>query len=116
VLALKHPLASFEAQYQQWQLMEIPGCGNRYYFFPMLAFLAIPIWMLSSSTAKSRIPRCAALIILFSLPIGIWRDWHFKPFADEHFRSYAEQFERAAPGTQMTIPIPPWWEMKLDKR
>ncbi len=115
-LALRHPLASFAGHFQQWELMEIPGCGNRYYFFPMLAFLATPIWMLSSSTAKSRIPRCAALIVLLSLPIGIWRDWYFRPFPDMDFKKYAAQFERAAPGTQVTIPIHPMWVMELTKR
>jgi len=115
-LALKHPLASFAGNLQQWELMEVPGYCNRYYFFPMLAFLATPVWMLSSSTVKSRLPRCAALLIVLLLPIGICRDWQVKPFPDMNFKAYAAQFERAAPGTQMTIPIHPKWKMELTKR
>jgi hypothetical protein len=114
-LALKHPLASFEGKFQQWELMEIPGCGNRYYFFPMLAFLATPIWMLSSKAAKSAIPRCAALIVLLCLPIGIWRDWRYRAFPPTDFKDYVERFERTAPGTRITIPIYPLWQMDLVK-
>ena len=82
-LAMRHPLASFAGQFKQWELMEIPGCGNRYYYYPMLAFLATPIWMLSYSVAKSRFSRCAALLVLLCLPIGIIRDWQYKPFPDK---------------------------------
>ena len=114
-LALKHPIPTFAAHYQQWELMEMPGCGNRYYYYPMLAFLATPIWILSTAKARSAVPRCAALIVLLSLPIGIWRDWHYHPFPDGNFKHYAEEFERAAPGTQVSIPIFPMWQMDLTK-
>src|SRR5260221_5492057 len=117
-LALKHPIPTFGAQFQQWGLMEIPSCGNRYYYYPMLAFLATPIWILSTAKARSALPRCAALIVLLCLPIGIWRDWHYRPFPDSNFKHYAEEFERAAPGTQVSIPIVPmWppWQMELTK-
>ncbi len=114
-LAMKHPLASFAGTLKQWELMEIPGCGNRYYYFPMLAFLATPIWMLSYQVAKSRFSRCAALIVLLLLPIGICRDWQYKPFPDKEFKSYVTQFEQLPPGARFTIPIHPMWEMNLVK-
>jgi hypothetical protein len=114
-LAMKHPLASFEARFKQWELMQIPGCGNRYYFFPMLAFLATPIWMLTNPVSKSRLARCAALVILLLLPIGICRDFRYKAFKDSNFQVQAAEFERAAPGTQIIIPIDPGWDMRLIK-
>jgi hypothetical protein len=115
-LALRHPLASFGANFTQWELMQIPGYGNRYYFFPMLAFLATPIWMLTSSASKSKVARCSALTVLLLLPIGICRDWQYRPFRDLNFHDFAAEFERAAPGTQLTIPINPNWTMQLTKR
>jgi len=111
--ALRSPLASFLGDKVQWQLLEIPGVGNRYYFFPMLAFLATLIWMLTR--VNSRFPRYSALVILLLLPIGIWRDWRYKPFQDLHFQEYAAEFSRAAPGTQINIPLNPDWNMQLTK-
>jgi hypothetical protein len=114
-LAIRNPLAILEAHFKQWELMQIPGCANRYYFFPMLAFLATPIWMLTSSASKSKVARCSALVILLLLPIGIYRDWHCRPLTDLHFRYYTAEFERAAPGTKLSIPINPIWTMQLTK-
>lgn len=114
-LAMRHPLASFAGQFKQWELMEIPGCGNRYYYFPMLAFLATPIWMLSYSVAKSRFSRCTALLVLLCLPIGIFRDWQYKPFPDKDFKTYVTQFEQLPSGAHFSIPIHPMWQMDLIK-
>jgi len=114
-LAMKHPLASFVGAFKQWELMEIPGCGNRYYYFPMLAFLATPIWMLSYSVAKSRLARCAALLALLLLPIGVLRDFRYKSFPDKEFKSYVTQFEQLPPGSHFSIPIHPMWQMDLIK-
>jgi hypothetical protein len=44
------------------------------------------------------------------------RDYQYKPFQDLHFQEYAAEFTRAAPGTEMTIPLNPDWYMKLTKR
>ena len=114
-LAMRHPLASFAGQFKQWELMEIPGCGNRYYYFPMLAFLATPVWMLSYRVAKSRFSRCAALLVLLGLPIGIFRDWQYKPFPDKDFKTYVTQFEQLPAGARFSIPIHPMWQMDLIK-
>jgi hypothetical protein len=111
--ALHRPLASFLGDEVQWQLLEIPGVGNRYYFFPMLAFFATLIWMLSR--VKSRFPRFSALAVLLLLPFGIWRDWRYKAFQDLHFQEYVAEFKRAGPGTQITIPLNPDWNMRLIK-
>jgi hypothetical protein len=111
--ALHRPLASFPGNYTQWQLLEIPGCGNRYYFFPMLAFFATLIWMLTR--VKSNFARYSALFVLLLMPIGICKDWQYKPFLDLHFQEFAAAFEQATPGTEITIPLNPDWYMKLTK-
>ena len=60
-MALRRPLASLGGEYQQWELMQVPGMSNRYYFLPMLAFLASLIWMLYHNSAASKLPRFAAI-------------------------------------------------------
>ncbi len=118
-MALRHPLATLEPTPGQWQLLRIPGFGNRYYFFLMLSFFASLIWMAAANRSSSRFPRYAALAILLLSPFGIVRDWKYKPFADFNFSKYVTKFEQAAPGTKVVIPTnPTWstWTMELIKR
>jgi len=116
VLALIRPVASTGGEYEQWEELQVPGVGNRYYFFPLLAFFASVIWMASRPTPATRFARFGALIVLALLPIGIWRDWQYKPFVDYDFKAFAADFERAAPGNKVSIPINPDWQMILTKR
>lgn len=115
VLGLIHPLATTDGDHVQWEQLQIPGCGNRYYFFPMLAFLASLIWMSVDRSVPSKVPRYAALVLLIFLPIGIFRDWRYRPFVDLHFKEIAADFQRASRGTQFVIPLNPGVEMKLTK-
>jgi hypothetical protein len=112
-LALISPLAGSPDR-AQWDWMTDPGCGNRYYFFPMLAFLASLLWVAGRKASPPAL-RSFAVVLLLMLPIGIHRDWRYPKFPNYHFRQYAEQFERAPSGTEITIPIYPEWSMKLTK-
>jgi hypothetical protein len=114
-LALIHPVASFGADYPQWQLLQTPGVANRYYFFPMLAFFASLIWMATNARSTMKFARYGAIAVLALLPIGIIRDWRYKPFVDYNFKAFAADFERAAPGTTVSIPINPDWQLILLK-
>jgi len=113
-LCLARPLAG-TLEREQWDWLCVPGCGNRYYFLPMLAFLASLLWMASQS-ASPHVMRYFAVVLLLLLPIGIYRDWRYPAYKDYHFREYAEQFEHAPAGTKMIIPINPDWSMELTKR
>jgi hypothetical protein len=118
-MALYHPLATMEPAPGQWELLRIPGYCNRYYFIPMLAFFACLIWLVTRPRSTAKFPRYAALVILVLSPIGILRDWRYKPYANFDFPKYADMFERAAPGTKIVIPTNPiWttWTMELVKR
>ena len=116
VLGLIHPLATTDGDHVQWEQLQIPGCGNRYYFFPMLAFLASLIWMSVDRSIPARAPRYVALALLIFLPVGIFRDWRYRPFEDLHFKEIAADFQRAPRGTQFVIPINPGVSMKLTKQ
>lgn len=120
IAALRSPLASMETGYYQWDLLQVPGIGNRYYFFPMLGLIASLVWILKSSCA-SKIPRYGAAILLLLLPVGIYRDYQYRPFRDLQFQKFAADFEKAAPGTPFAIPINPVipgydWSLRLTKR
>jgi phosphatidylserine synthase len=112
--ALAHPLATRIGF--QWEDLGHPGWGNRYFFFPVLAFLAALFWISSHSRAPSRGLRKLAVIALLLLPVGVLSDWRYPRFADLHFQTYARAFEKSPPGTHMTIPINPvGWYVELSK-
>lgn len=116
-LGLVSPLAG-PPDHPQWYWLCIrPGCGNRYYFLPMLAFLACLLWVASSADSASvlRSLRGFAVVLLLLLPIGICRDWHYPPFVNFDFHEYADRFERVPSGTKVIIPINPDWLMELPK-
>jgi hypothetical protein len=98
----------------QWEWLSMPGLGNRYYFFPMLAFLAALLWTARSGSSSLWL-RCFAVALLLLLPIGIYRDWRYPAFKDLRFHDYAVRFERAPSGTKISIPINPGMAMELTK-
>ena len=100
---------------QQWDSLMTPGGGNRYYFLPMVAFLASLVWLALDPSVSRKI-RYAGAVVLLLLPIGIYQDWYYPAFRNFHFPRYAAQFERAPSGTQFTIPINPDWMMQLTKK
>lgn len=114
-LALTRPVASFSAEHQQWELMLTPGVANRYYFLPMLAFFAALIWIAAYAAPGRNFPRYLAIAVLALLPIGVVRDWRYKPFVDYDFKAFATDFDGAAPGTTVSIPINPDWQLVLLK-
>lgn len=118
-VALWNPLVIPESSTPQWELLQFPGLGNRYYFFPMLAFLTCLLWMLraSPSVLRTRVARYVAMAILATLPIGVCSDWVLPRFKDFHFREFAEAFERAPSGSKTVIPLnPTGWRMELTKK
>jgi hypothetical protein len=98
----------------QWQIMAIPGNFGRYFFLPMLAFLASLIWSVAGGRVSSA--KYTALVILLLMSIGIYKDWRYPEFLDLNFRETALQFEHAAPGTRVTFLVNPNWHMQLTKK
>jgi hypothetical protein len=117
VLALSRPVAGPDVHFPQWQYLQIPGRSSRYYFFPILAFYAVLFSLVTlGKPGTARVVRYVALAVLLAVPFGVYRDWKYPRYPDLHFREYADRFERAQPGTSITIPIlPPGWQMDLVK-
>jgi hypothetical protein len=96
----------------QWALLCRPGNAGRYCLIPILAFIAVIVWMLGTA-GRSRLLAVALTTIMC---IGITWDWHVPPFADFDFKKYAHQFEQSSRGYRISIPInPPGWSMTLTK-
>jgi hypothetical protein len=110
--ALVNPLAG-PPDRPQWDWLSVPGIGNRYYFLPMLAFLASLFWV-----AMNQLPavaRYSAVALLLLLPIGICQDWRYPAFEDFRFKEFVRVFDNQPPGTRFAIPINPGWFMLLIK-
>jgi len=112
-LELLNPLAG-SPDHPQWYWLNVPGCGNRYYFIPMLAFLA-SVSFVAIRKKSPRMLRCFAALLLALLPIGMCRDFRYAPFIDFEFKLFAQKFQTVAPGTKVPIPINPGWLMELTK-
>jgi hypothetical protein len=96
----------------QWALLRLPGNAGRYCLMPILAFIAVIVWMLGTA-GRSRLLAVALTAIMC---IGITWDWHVPSFADFNFKEYAQQFETSSRGHRISIPInPPGWSMTLTK-
>lgn len=96
-----------------WEALAL-GLGQRYWYVPMLAFVATLVWLLKSTTPVAL--RLGAIFCLALMPFGVVRDWRVPPMVDLHFAEYAQKFQQAPSGTVLVIPLnPPGWSMRLVK-
>jgi hypothetical protein len=95
-----------------WETL-VSGAGNRYWFFPTLAFAWTILWCFQSG---SRALKTLSAILLCCMCFTISFRWRHPPYQDMHFTEYASKFETAPPGTVVTIPQnPEGWTMTLVK-
>jgi hypothetical protein len=120
--ALVSPLGGLSGT-EWWKEFAGWDAGGRYFFLPMLAWFASLLWALLS--APSRPPRFTALaliccILLVGIPSDFRHHFHGRPVVvDLDFERHAENFEEAAPGTEVTIPLNPpdgRWDITLEKK
>lgn len=97
-----------------WDILINPNVTGRYWFIPTLCFI-VTIFDLAAY-AKSKTIKIISIIIILLMPIGITSGLKVPPFKDYLFKKYAQEFENAPSGTEVTIPINPDWEMKLRKK
>lgn len=97
----------------QWSNLLEAG-GIRYWFFPMLAFMASIAWMLHGRNPAP--VRVAASLLLVVMMFGIIQDWGHPRPVDLHFADYAKTFSMQPAGTRFVIPLNPvGWTMELTK-
>jgi hypothetical protein len=100
-----------------WPTLALSGIGGqRYFFIPELAALALLVWMTRGRwPAIVRIVACA--LIAASVVIAIAGHWSYPPFASTGFPAKAAAFGRAPRGTVVTFALnPASWTMTLTKR
>jgi hypothetical protein len=109
-VSLAYPMTSSP----QWPALLASG-GVRYWFFPMLAFIASVVWMLNRQ--NSLLIRGTALVLLSVMSYGIVQDWGHPRPVDFRFADYSRKFSEQPAGTKFFIPINPvGWSMVLMKR
>ncbi|HVE23716.1 MAG TPA: hypothetical protein VNC39_17240 [Acidocella sp.] len=111
--ALKSPMVSMTAP--QWELMQRPGAGDRYYIIPILAWGAT-LLVLSTGKWRFGLQWFARGIMLYST-IGIVNDWHYFPYTHTNYYDSARIFDRATPGVTIEFfenPVP--WHFFLTKK
>lgn len=100
----------------EWRVLHLPGAAGRYWFFPMLCFLACLFWLALAEGVSKKL-RWVALALLLSMVIGVARNWRYPPLVDFHFARYAREFDAVPKNTRFEIPInPPGWKMVLLKK
>jgi hypothetical protein len=100
-----------------WPTLALSGIGGqRYFFIPELAALAILVWM--TRPAWPAVVRLVALgLIAAAVVISVAGHWTYPPFAPTGFPQRAAAFERARKGTVAGFPLNPApWTMTLKKR
>jgi len=96
-----------------WEVLALGG-EQRYWYMPMLAFVATLVWLLKPTTPAAI--HLGAILCFVLMPVAVVRDWRCWPRVDLHFGEYAEKFRQAPRGTVLVIPVnPPGWSMRLVK-
>ena len=72
---------------------------------------------LESSRALTSGGYPARVLLAVVLVVGIPMSWNVRPYEDVGFLARARQFERAAPGTVVEIPVNPrGWSFRLERK
>ncbi len=98
----------------QWEILRYPVIGSRYWLIPIFCFVLLLFW--TARKAENKFMRRTAILLLVLSPIGICQDWQYPPFIDLDFPKYAAEFNSAAAGSEVNIPINPNWKMSLKKK
>jgi hypothetical protein len=89
-----------------WELLAIPGAGQRYYYTMTLAFLATLVWTVAADP-RHAMRVGAALLLVLATSVGVYGDWQLPPREDFDFPAQAERFAQSPAGEVVRIPTPP---------
>lgn len=112
--SLAWPPASVHSDSGYWELLAIPGIGNRYFMIPIFATLCALLWATFTKSLPARVLGGLSLAVV--LAVGVRLDWREPPLRDYDFKQYVVKYERAAPGERVQVITPPGWSFVLTKR
>lgn len=99
----------------QWHEMTFTGWGDRYYVFPMLAFIGALFALAGARPVVLRV--LGGLGVVAVVIGGVAGDWVYPVMPPTDFADRARAFAQAPPGTVARLPIHPTGaEMWLQKR
>lgn len=112
VTALAWPAVTLEPG--QWTAIANNATAQRYWFVPCFVFYAGLLFVIAN--VRSKVEKAVAVGLLLVSSYGIVVDYKIPPLKDFDFQTHAAEFERAEPGTDVSIPINPDWKMRLTKK
>ncbi|HEY1934938.1 MAG TPA: hypothetical protein VGG99_23280 [Acetobacteraceae bacterium] len=89
----------------QWQSMTMPLSGDRYYVYPILAWLGALFVLAADRRLVLRVFGIGMIATM--LAWGVPADWHYPLAGPIGFKARARAFMAAPPGTRMEFPIRP---------
>ena len=95
--------------------MALPGSATRYYFLPMIAFLASSIFLINR---KNILPiKIIGILIVIVFLLGLRFEFFYSPWPNYDYAKQIKQFERQKTGEYMEIQIvPEQYKIKLYKK
>lgn len=98
-----------------WLTLSRDG-GNRYWFFPLVAFAWCIVW--SAFQQQQRLVRIAAICLLVFMIMGVIRDWRLPKYNPRQFPESAQRMQNAAEGELVVVPMFPAenWRVRLEKK
>lgn len=99
--ALANPLVD---DAPRWHTLALGG-GARYWIFVILALFWSLTWLAFGS--RGHVLQICGIACLVVTLRGIRHDWRHEPYKDKNFGAYVRQFDLAAPGTRVVIPLYP---------
>ncbi len=114
VSALARPLVTLE---NQWEAMQYPGAGDRYYVIPMLALFAGATMLAGNAAARDGKRGWRFFLLLTPFIIGIGADWRLPDKPSTGYQAVAARFDAAPPGFIADFPeAPSPWHFILTKK
>ena len=89
-----------------WEMLQVPGAGQRYWITMILALVAALLWTVAADPRRG-MRALAAIPLLILVLVGLPRDLVMPPREDFDFPAQATRFVHAAPGRIVPIRIPP---------
>ncbi|MBF0463901.1 MAG: hypothetical protein HQK88_01895 [Nitrospirae bacterium] len=100
----------------QWTVMLGADAGNRYFLFPVLAWVIALIWLFVKAQNKF-LKNTAGVLLVCMVLVGIPKDFFIMPYENYHFQKQVIEFKKLSPGQKYTFLInPAGWRMTLIRK
>ncbi|WP_146001336.1 glucosyl transferase [Chimaeribacter arupi] len=100
----------------QWPPLKHSGYGQRYFIIINIAIFSVIAFSLYSKCSARFSKIFYTCTFITTLAFIIYKSFIIAPLPDHGWKSSVATFNAAAPGEQVTLPIPPGWDMTLIKK